>query len=86
MQESASGDKSEQLWFTLRRALIQMVRIVYDTCKERNGDFISFRVTRILRIKHNQEVIWPYFVRKVLISSQLCKIVLQNVWIVSMSS
>ena len=29
MQESASGEKSEQLWFTLRRALIQIVCLPY---------------------------------------------------------
>ncbi|KAL5507178.1 PEX5 [Sanghuangporus vaninii] len=43
MQESASGDKSEQLWFTLRRALIQMGREELASKAQPGGDLAAFR-------------------------------------------
>ncbi|KAL5485106.1 PEX5 [Sanghuangporus weigelae] len=43
MQESASGDKSEQLWFTLRRALIQMGREDLANKAQPGGDLAAFR-------------------------------------------
>lgn len=32
LQESSSGEKSEQLWFTLRRALLSLVRTMFSCC------------------------------------------------------
>ncbi|EJD03103.1 TPR-like protein [Fomitiporia mediterranea MF3/22] len=43
MQESPSGDKSEQLWFTLRRALLSMGREDLASRAHSGGDVSAFR-------------------------------------------